>query len=516
MSEVRILEQGKPLSECLIWPLIEKFYGESGPEAWSQTQTPYYPTNNAFLAESYAELIVAYLRDAAPTLDPEEPVYILEMAAGLGVMAHLILAALPQKLQAFAATSDLQIRYVLTDFTEHNIEFWNREAHLDRPEIDVALFQSEKSDELILRRSGVQLAPGTLKNPPIILANYFFDSIRHDYFWTEQGKLFDVRPVICHLSDIPVSLATISLYGQGHIVDPATRYPDARWNQVLKQYTEELPDGSFLFPVGAFQAIENLKRLGNGRGLLLCADKGYHTLAAMEGRREVPYTPHTGSFSFMVNFDAVRRYIEGSGGVAWHGAPSPALEGFAAVFERGDWEALSLMAPARLADISDKYTLALRLPNTLTEAEPLEGFSVALAAIRAFSGDSWVFQTCGDLLMQGAQSNSSENVAALKGLLPLIESRLSPTVVGAFSAYGWLRSLLFHLGEREYCQALNAHIVRLFGPHRDGFFYPAAIAEVEGDTKEALALYQQASELDPACTLCQEAIKRLKQRRSAA
>jgi hypothetical protein len=513
MGDVQILEQGKPLSECLLWPLIETFYAESGPEAWSQT--PYYPTNNAFLGDAYAELIAAFLRDSAAQINPDEPVYLLELAAGLGVLSRFVLASLPEKLAAFEATKNLKIRYVLTDFTESNLNFWEKEEALKTSEIDFALFKPEQENQLTLRRSETTLAPGTLKNPLVVLANYFFDSIRHDYFWTEHGKLFEIRPLICKLSDQPTSLATLSLNAQKFPMSQP-HYPDARWNALLDEYAQCLPEGSFLLPIGALRVLENLKQLSGGRCLLLSADKGIQSLASMEGHREIPYTPHTGSCSFMVNFDALRRFVEGDGGQAWHGPSYPTLEGFAAVLSGGDWESLAYAAPVQLAALSDRYGLTQRLAATLSQAEPQEAFRVALASVRLASGDPWVFQACGAALLLGATSGVLEQKEALLSILPLVEARLAPTVVGAFAAYGWLRCLLFHLEDHTSCLSVSAECMRFFGPHRDGYFYPAAIAERQGQTASALQFFRLASEADPTCPLSKEAVIRLSLLQKAA
>lgn len=513
MADIQILEQGKPLSECLLWSLIETYYEERGPEAWSQT--PYYPTNNAFLGDAYAELIVAFLRDSIEVIDPDEPVYVLELAAGLGVLSRFVLVSLPDKLAAFEKTKNLKIRYVLTDFTESNLNFWEKEESLKHSEIDFALFKPEQENQLTLRRSRIELAPGALKNPLIALANYFFDSIRHDYFWTEQGNLFEIRPVACKLADQPTSLANLTLSGQKFPVSQP-HYPDARWNALLDAYARELPCGSFLFPVGALRVLESLKQLSGGRCLFLSADKGIQSLASMEGHREIPYTPHTGSCSFMVNFDALRRYIQSEGGSAWHGPSYPTLEGFAAVLSEGNWENLAHTAPTQLAALSDRYALTQRLTTTLSQAEPQEAFRVALSSVRLASGDPWVFQACGEALLLGATSNVLEEKEALLSVLPPIEARLTPTVVGAFSAYGWLRCLLFHLGEDERCLAISAEAVRFFGPHRDGYFYPGAVAERRGQAASALQLFRLASEADPDCALSKDALLRLSALQKAA
>jgi hypothetical protein len=72
-SAIEILEDECVLSNSIIWPMIEEYYGSAGPKAWHET--PYYPTSNAFIGETYAQLIVAFLHDMRAAIDPAQPVY---------------------------------------------------------------------------------------------------------------------------------------------------------------------------------------------------------------------------------------------------------------------------------------------------------------------------------------------------------------------------------------------------------------------------------------------------------
>jgi hypothetical protein len=80
----RILQRGKRLSESLLWWLQRNFFKQRGPQAWAKGVVPYYITSNAWIADSYAKVVLGWLRDCAGTLDPDHPVTLLELGCGSG------------------------------------------------------------------------------------------------------------------------------------------------------------------------------------------------------------------------------------------------------------------------------------------------------------------------------------------------------------------------------------------------------------------------------------------------
>eukprot|EP00611_Tribonema_gayanum_P026583 TRINITY_DN6367_c0_g1_i2.p2 TRINITY_DN6367_c0_g1~~TRINITY_DN6367_c0_g1_i2.p2 ORF type:complete len:347 (+),score=100.83 TRINITY_DN6367_c0_g1_i2:911-1951(+) len=81
-------------------------------------------------------------------------------------------------------------------------------------------------------------------------------------------------------------------------------------------------------PVGALAALRNLRALtARGQLVVLAGDKGHTQLSEMDGQRD-PHIALHGSFSCMVNFYALRLFVEAAGGCA---LSSPAMEGFKCV-----------------------------------------------------------------------------------------------------------------------------------------------------------------------------------------
>src|SRR5438105_3960881 len=93
----QLVEADVCLSQSMLWRLQEEVFTGQGLSAWDAV--PYYITNNPFIAKAYAELVVAFLLDCAAGLDPEAPVYIVELAAGIGSLGFYFIKELLQKQQ---------------------------------------------------------------------------------------------------------------------------------------------------------------------------------------------------------------------------------------------------------------------------------------------------------------------------------------------------------------------------------------------------------------------------------
>src|SRR5262245_56914020 len=83
-----VLEEKQRLSQSLLWRAQRHFFEQQGIEAWRQGTVPHYVTSNPYLANTYARLVFAFLRDCRavaaapgqtdfPPLDLSQPVYII-------------------------------------------------------------------------------------------------------------------------------------------------------------------------------------------------------------------------------------------------------------------------------------------------------------------------------------------------------------------------------------------------------------------------------------------------------
>src|SRR5262249_32748988 len=106
-------------SRCAVLasPLVSN-HDDRGPRAWHSGDVPHHVTCNTYIAQTYAEVVMAYLRELARTgkLVANEPIYVVELAAGVGAFAWYFIRKLSE-LKQESSLCDLDVRYVMTDFT---------------------------------------------------------------------------------------------------------------------------------------------------------------------------------------------------------------------------------------------------------------------------------------------------------------------------------------------------------------------------------------------------------------
>lgn len=321
------LERDARLSTSSLWGFVRQFYDDKGVRAWADRLIPSHVTSNAFMAEAYARLIMRFLQDCASqpagsplVLDPDEPVYIVELGAGPGYFAHLVLSKLLD-LQRHVTFAAPRVCYVATDFTRSNIEQWKAhrclEPYIEYGLFDAARFDASADEHLTLEISGRRLEAGSVKNPVIVIANYVFDTLEQDAFRVQHGELAEARVSLRALPD----------------ADPKARYPlegvefdfsyrpiegayydDEVLDGVLAEYAARLGDASVPFPVGAIRCLRNLARLSSDRLLVISADKGYSSLHHLGSPGDPSLVHHAGCISMMVNYQALGRVVEAGGG----------------------------------------------------------------------------------------------------------------------------------------------------------------------------------------------------------
>lgn len=328
-----ILESGKPLSQSFIWKLQRAFFEQQGTQAWSTGTIPHYITSNPFIADAYARVVVGWLRDwqhgvaGQPGLSPDQPVYILEMGTGHGRFSYHFLKRFT-RLWKMAGLHDIRFTYVMTDLAEKNISYWRTHKHLQpyvaKGMLDFARFDAENPAPLELLESGCTLSPETVRNPLVIFANYFFDSIPQDSFVIRAGQLNENSISVItsnpnpDLAD-PDLLSSVSLEWDQMAVQP-DYYDDTDFNQILRGYEAKLPDTAVAFPNIALGLLRFFRDLSGGQMLLLSADKGHFREDELT-ESNLPYMVHHGSaFSLSVNYHALSQYVSIHGGQSFQPA----------------------------------------------------------------------------------------------------------------------------------------------------------------------------------------------------
>ena len=380
-----------PLSRSVVWTWIGEYYERRGVAAWAGGPVPFHITSNAYMAHSYARTVLAHLHDlhARDALDPAEPVHVVELGTGHGRMSHLLLTRL-RELVGASGLPPLRLRYVMTDAAESNLRDQARNpvlaAAIADGVLDQAHFDCTTSDRLVLRHAGVELGPGDVANPLVVVANYIFDSLPQDAFRVRLGRLEQGLVRTAGGTDEPDwddprCLEGLRLH-YTHVAAGPGHYGDPVRDAVLAAYAAELPDTAFSFPVGTLDALDRLRALSGDRMLLLTADKGWMHRDEMIGRADPQPAGH-GSFSMMVNYDAVAGWAAGLGGrVLRPPSRQSSLVTMAVVLgAEGDWpETARAFADHTSGGPVDRFTVLtalLRHADALTLAEALSALRLS-------------------------------------------------------------------------------------------------------------------------------------------
>ena len=179
------LEQQKRFSESIIWQLGREYYDVLGIDAWRTGEVPHYVTSNPIMGKTYAELVLAFLRDLSLRGQKTETVYLLELGAGHGRLCYHFLKHF-EKYYENSAIPLPPFCYILSDFTESNLKFWrehpNLQAYFSKGWLDYTRFDVENTQDIHLKFSGKTITTVTLSQPIIVIANYLFDTIPQDLF----------------------------------------------------------------------------------------------------------------------------------------------------------------------------------------------------------------------------------------------------------------------------------------------------------------------------------------------
>lgn len=506
-----VLESGRRLSESSTWRLQREFFDRRGAKAWSENRVPSHVTSNAYIAEAYLQVALRFIQDclASPpgspmALDPTKPVHIVELGAGHGYFGYLFLCKLLE-VSAQLPFAMPPVRYVLTDFTESNLEAWREHPRLEpffeAGMLDLARFDAERDTELRLERARETLSPATAPNPIIVVANYVFDSLSHDVFRIENGKLEEglatlriARPAEAGAKDV---LEQVDVqYEYKPIAAPATYYADDPVaNRILAAYGGRLGDTAFTFPLGALRCLDHLGKIARGRMLVLSADKGHARELDLLALGDPSLAHHNGCISMMVNFHALGEMVTGQGGfMLAQGHRNAALEICALVMCHGQPLKETRLAFERAFERvgpTDVYRLVEHMNLDKMDLDAL------LSVLRMAAWDPVTFLGLAKHLHRCAADMYVEQAARLREALHKVWTLHFPTRDG--------KDVSFDLGYvyyamRRYREAMSfyKHSLDLYGPHPVTLFNMGLCEFQQGRLDEALALFDHALEKEPS------------------
>jgi hypothetical protein len=307
-------------SQSPLWQLQRQYFEEAHVNAWRAGDVPHYITSNPHMAEAYAQLLLAFFRDRCKTSPSNEPIYIIELGTGSGRFSYHLIKSLSHIQQNISFGSPPFV-YVMTDFVEDNLAFWDGHPRLQalfkQGILDYAIFDAEKDISLNLRKLNKIIGVKKAKQPLVVIANYFFDSIPQDLFYFNEGiaetalvRLEGYDPD--SKKSAKKQLDRIELeYTYEKLAEAP--YSDVLQKQLFSYYQNNLIDSHLLFPHIGLSCIDRLRELSQEGLLLITADKGGHRLEDWQNRPTPNVTKH-GSFSLTTNYHALKEHCHLSNG----------------------------------------------------------------------------------------------------------------------------------------------------------------------------------------------------------
>jgi hypothetical protein len=325
-TPMHVLEADVPLAQSMVWRLQRTFYGDQGVAAWRPGNVPQAVTTSPVIARAYARIVLGFWRDLRSSLDPSQPVYIVELGAGSGRFAYRFLKAFAALLKDHTAPNQRFV-YVMTDGSPAVVEFWRNNLRL-RPFVeagvlDFAHFDLVELGPLVLLNSGTTLRIGEVANPVVSIANYLFDSIPQDAYTVKGGQLFDGLVSISASTPeldlkAPQSKVGMSLsFSTDTVATDLGTEPDPLLRHILRGYRQRLDDTTLLIPRAGLACVRYFRDLGGQRALFLIADFGDTREEDLQGHGP-PGFGARGGFWLAVNFHALGEYSVGLGGRARH------------------------------------------------------------------------------------------------------------------------------------------------------------------------------------------------------
>lgn len=507
------IEEKQRFSKSAIWTAQREYYDTEGIEAWA-ADVPFYVTSNPFIAHCYANIAIRFIQDwTKKNLESlDEPFYFVELGTGPGQFSYYMLQMLTA-LQNRLGLHELKLRYIMSDFTAKNIEFWMEherlQPYVEQGILDFAQLDLERDTQIHLQKSGVTLIQNSVQNPMIIIANYIFDTLRTDIFTIENNKLYESLVSLKtdknnfqnnkpkNWEKVEVDHVAVEVNGD--------YYEDPSYNTVLRDYKLALKETHFLFPIATLDALKRLETISNGKILVLSSDKAHSSMEEQEAL-EYPELAFHGSFSVMANFDAIARAFRNSGGDALLQTPREGIT--TGVFARGlefsNFPELTLALDEYVEGFSpgDYFLLHDQVCNEDKNVK-LEVYAALLCMSR---WDPYVFELVQERIIELLDEPDYDTLEYLSHNMHKIAKNFYfvPGSDDVFFNIG----LFFHEAEK-YEEALPYYkeSLRVFG-ELHVTVYNLAICYYELDFLEkALVLFKRSLELDPKQKDAKEWIK---------
>ncbi|MDF3054232.1 MAG: hypothetical protein K0Q74_139 [Gammaproteobacteria bacterium] len=503
MSNKIVFEKDKRLSDSYVWQYQRDYFDRSGIDAWVK-DVPHYATSNPFLAACYARMVVRLAQDWARKYpeSKKHPFYIIELGTGSGQLSFYVLKNI-KRLKKELGIEDLDICYLMTDFTESNLKYWEQHSalkpFLDENRLDFAIFDMERDSTFILKNRGTEISPGSIVNPICVFANYIFDTVQNDAFFSKNGELFDSLITLTTTDDNIVDGKLVELkkaqmsYTMGKI--QGQRFEDPYFDAVLDRYRTKLKRSHFLFPTAGLRTIANLKRLNDGKLFLVSTDKGNSTIGELESMGDL-FFDHHGSFSLMVNFHVIASYFEESGGKAILQTERDGVttHAFCAGFDMDELPEFALAVRENVERLSPGDYFVLH--RNMRENHEQFATETLVAHLAFAQWDPHIYRRFSKQFSAPAKKMGRRTESYLLSHLPDIAANFyyMPRQYDVFFDLGFL---LHSLQKHE--EALKYYLLsqQYFGGSFNVFYNLAICYRKSGHKDEAIAAFERALEINP-------------------
>ncbi len=496
------------------------YYRRQGIKAWSNGEVPFRISSNPYIANAYAEIIIGYLRDVSNVDDSVRSVTIIELGAGSGQFGYLLARALVERTIANAAYKGPSFKYLMTDVADSNVSEWAKNPRLrflvEQGIMEFAVLDVADPYSAMIAVSRRSLEQFNSGNPVVVIANYVLDVLVHDAFSVRDGKLNEVRIGVEIGKKMPEIIGSKEVFESLAFNRTATPvkfpyYNEPDLDSVLKSYSTTLKSATFLFPVSALRFMEKVGQMSGGRMLMIVSDKAYIRTDQLEGQNGLNLAV-TGSFSAIINLDAVARWIGEHGGVVK--VPDSASSHF-------DTYAFLLRHTGDFVNLSDAFSRAvddLGPASYWAVAENVMhhtgGFTLRalLGFLKLSCYDPYLVMAMKESLLQAANEADVEGGERLYSALSKVWGNYYP--MGGNRARRDVAFLLGRLFRRLRKPERSLECFRAsmeeFGAHCSVLRNIGICYEELGEKEEALSYYREASRLRPDRP-AEEGITRLSQ-----
>jgi tetratricopeptide (TPR) repeat protein len=351
-------------------------------------------------------------------------------------------------------------------------------------------------------------------NPLLVLANYFFDSLRLDQFRVdEEGHLEEClielfkKPRLEHSTPKRLDIRDVT-YAKSYRPVAPNHYGKPAWDALLEEYHQNLRSACLLFPVGSLQVLDNLRTLSGDNLVLLSSDRGFSEVRAMVPYQDFPYDTHEGCFSHQVNYHAL-----GSGFATYLHTTHRQLNSVQTVCcvnvgqAPADWPHLRYAFHERL-DRSNAVNTAGAEAFGLVADSPDRWTTCLMAFIRMNLFDPNAFTAVAKRLVAAIPKLTLSEKAELVLMLDQIWGHFYQ-FKGAVKAPFWLGHLYFELGLPEKALFFLEKTRELEGDDDVLTYLRACCQEQMGQPDRARNGFLKALKLNPGFQEAKDALARL-------